>query len=53
LPNSRVQSVRNGNPNVGLSITRTREASTVSVADEVRKLVADINKTLPAGTRWR
>ena len=29
-------SVRNGNPNVGLSITRTREASTVSVADEIR-----------------
>jgi HAE1 family hydrophobic/amphiphilic exporter-1 len=43
-------SVRNGNPNVGLSITRTREASTVSVADEVRKLVDEIGKTLPAGT---
>jgi HAE1 family hydrophobic/amphiphilic exporter-1 len=44
-------SVRNGNPNVGLSITRTREASTVSVADAVRKLTAEINKTLPAGTK--
>ena len=44
-------SVRNGNPNVGLSITRTREASTVSVADEIRKQVAEINKTLPAGTK--
>ena len=44
-------SVRNGNPNVGLSITRTREASTVSVADEVRRLVAEANQTLPAGTR--
>ncbi len=44
-------SVRSGNPNVGLSVTRTREASTVSVADEIRKMVADINKTLPAGTK--
>ena len=44
-------SVRSGNPNVGLSVTRTREASTVSVADAIRKLTADINKTLPEGTR--
>ncbi|HLL10988.1 MAG TPA: efflux RND transporter permease subunit, partial [Rubrivivax sp.] len=44
-------SVRNGNPNVGMSVTRTREASTVSVADDVRKLVGDINKTLPPGTK--
>ena len=44
-------SVRNGNPNVGLSVTRTREASTVKVADEIRTMVADINKTLPAGTK--
>ena len=44
-------SVRNGHPNVGLSVTRSRDASTVSVADEVRTLVADINKTLPEGTR--
>ena len=44
-------SVRSGNPNVGLSITRTREASTVSVADDIRRLVAEINTTLPAGTR--
>ena len=43
-------SVRNGNPNVGISITRTREASTVSVADVVRKLVAEAGSTLPAGT---
>jgi HAE1 family hydrophobic/amphiphilic exporter-1 len=33
-------SLRNGHPNVGLSVTRTREASTVSVADEIRKPVA-------------
>src|SRR5258706_2189288 len=44
-------SVRNGRPNVGLSITRSRDASTVWVADEVRKLVADIDRTLPDGTR--
>ncbi len=44
-------SVRNGHPNVGLSITRTREASTVSVAADIRKLVAEIGPTLPAGTK--
>ena len=44
-------SVRSGNPNVGISIVRTREASTVSVADAVRKLSADIAKTLPAGVK--
>ena len=44
-------SVRNGRPNVGMSITRSRDASTVSVADEIRALVKDINKTLPEGTR--
>ncbi len=44
-------SLRNGNPNVGLSITRTREASTVKVADEIRKRVEEINKTLPEGTK--
>ena len=44
-------SVRNGNPNVGISITRTREASTVSVAAAIRKQVEEITKTLPAGTK--
>ncbi len=44
-------SVRNGNPNVGLSVTRSREASTVKVADEIRRKVAEINKTLPEGTK--
>ncbi|MFL6630011.1 MAG: efflux RND transporter permease subunit, partial [Vitreoscilla sp.] len=37
-------SERNGRPNVGISITRTRDSSTVSVAKEVRKLVETINK---------
>ena len=44
-------SVRSGNPNVGLSVTRTREASTVSVANQIRELSAEISKTLPAGTQ--
>jgi hydrophobic/amphiphilic exporter-1 (mainly G- bacteria), HAE1 family len=43
-------SLRSGNPNVGLSVTRTREASTVSVANAVRDKVAEIGATLPAGT---
>jgi HAE1 family hydrophobic/amphiphilic exporter-1 len=44
-------SLRNGHPNVGIAVTRSRDASTVSVADKVRKLVAEINKTLPPGTK--
>ncbi len=44
-------SVRSGHPNVGISVTRTREASTVSVAKAVRETVADIGKTLPEGTK--
>lgn len=44
-------SVRNARPNVGLSITRSRDASTVAVADEVRKLAGEINKELPEGTK--
>ncbi len=43
-------SVRNGHPNVGLSVTRSRDASTVSVANKVRELMLEINKTLPKGT---
>ena len=43
-------SVRSGKPNVGLAITRSRDASTVGVANEIRKLVADLNKTFPDGT---
>jgi HAE1 family hydrophobic/amphiphilic exporter-1 len=43
-------SMRNGRPNVGISVTRSRDASTVSVAKEVRQLVEEIRKTLPAGT---
>jgi len=43
-------SLRNGHPNVGLSVTRSRDASTVTVANQARKLVGDIRQTLPAGT---
>ncbi len=44
-------SMRSGNPNVGLSITRTREASTVSVADAIRKEAEKINQELSPGTK--
>jgi HAE1 family hydrophobic/amphiphilic exporter-1 len=44
-------SLRNAHPNVGISITRSRDASTVTVANKIRDLVAETNKTLPAGTR--
>ena len=44
-------SLRNGRSNVNLSITRSRDASTVSVADKVRALVGTIDKTLPKGTK--
>jgi HAE1 family hydrophobic/amphiphilic exporter-1 len=44
-------SLRNGRANVGLAVTRARDASTVTVAQEVRTLAQEINKTLPAGTR--
>ena len=44
-------SMHNGHPNVGISITRSRDASTVSVAKRVRDLVDEMNKNLPAGTK--
>jgi HAE1 family hydrophobic/amphiphilic exporter-1 len=37
-------SEHNGQPNVGLSVTRSRDGSTVSIAKEVRDLVETINK---------
>lgn len=45
-------SLRNGRPNVGISITRSRDASTVSVANDARKLLKEIvdKKELPEGT---
>ncbi|MGZ5100851.1 MAG: efflux RND transporter permease subunit [Usitatibacter sp.] len=44
-------SLRNAHPNVGISVTRSRDASTVTVANGIRDMVAEINKTLPAGTK--
>src|SRR5260221_2545563 len=44
-------SLRNAHPNVGLSVTRSRDASTVAVAKKIRDMVGEINKTLPKGTR--
>jgi HAE1 family hydrophobic/amphiphilic exporter-1 len=44
-------SLRSGSPNVGLSVIRQREASTVSVAKRIRDKVEEINKTLPEGTK--
>ncbi|MFC3106769.1 efflux RND transporter permease subunit [Undibacterium arcticum] len=44
-------SLRNGRPNVGISITRGRTASTVTVANKVRDMVAEVNKTMPSGTK--
>jgi hydrophobe/amphiphile efflux-1 (HAE1) family protein len=37
-------SSRSGKPNVGIYVTRSREASTVSVAAKVRDVVAEVNK---------
>ncbi len=44
-------SARSGNPNVSISVTRSRDASTVAVAKKIRDLATEINKTLPAGTK--
>jgi hydrophobic/amphiphilic exporter-1 (mainly G- bacteria), HAE1 family len=43
-------SLRNGNPNVGLSVVRSRDASTMGVADEVRTMIDEIQSSLPEGT---
>lgn len=39
-------SIRSAKPNVGIYVTRSRDASTVSVAAEIRKVVKDINTEL-------
>ena len=44
-------SLRNAHANVGISITRSHDASTVSVANKVREVMAEVNKTLPSGTK--
>jgi hydrophobe/amphiphile efflux-1 (HAE1) family protein len=44
-------SIRSGKPNVGITVTRSRDASTVSVANKVKALITEISKDLPAGTK--
>src|SRR6185369_2261630 len=44
-------SLRSAHPNVGIYVTRARDASTVSVADRIRKMLPEINKSLPEGTK--
>ncbi|HEX7020924.1 MAG TPA: efflux RND transporter permease subunit [Gemmatimonadaceae bacterium] len=41
----------NGVPSIGLDIVKSREYSTTAVSDAVRKRVAELQKTLPPGTR--
>ncbi len=43
-------SVRSGKPNVGISITRSRDASTVTVAKKIRDMATEMRKELPEGT---
>jgi HAE1 family hydrophobic/amphiphilic exporter-1 len=43
-------SLRDGKANVGLALSRTRDASTVSIAEATRRMVAEIQKELPKGT---
>jgi len=43
-------SVRSGRPNVGISVSRSKDASTVTVAEKIRELNKEIQKDLPAGT---
>jgi HAE1 family hydrophobic/amphiphilic exporter-1 len=42
-------SVRSGKPNVGISITRSKDASTVTVARKVKAMVEEMRKELPTG----
>ncbi|ALK96444.1 acriflavin resistance protein [Massilia sp. WF1] len=44
-------SVRSGKPDVGISIVRSREASTVAIAKRVNEMIAEVRKELPAGTK--
>ncbi len=44
-------SMRSGKPNVGIQISRSRDASTVSLAKKVHKVVEETQKELPEGTK--
>jgi hydrophobe/amphiphile efflux-1 (HAE1) family protein len=43
-------SIRSGKPNVGITVTRSRDASTVSVANKVKAVIEEVSKDLPKGT---
>jgi hydrophobe/amphiphile efflux-1 (HAE1) family protein len=44
-------SMRSGKSNVGISIVRSREASTVAIAKKVNAMIAEVRKELPPGTK--
>ncbi|RSZ57274.1 efflux RND transporter permease subunit [Massilia atriviolacea] len=44
-------SIRSAKPNVGITLTRSRDASTVSVAQRAKKLIKELEKELPKGTK--
>ncbi|TXG01564.1 efflux RND transporter permease subunit [Massilia arenae] len=44
-------SMRSGKPNVGLQISRSRDASTVSLAKKVHEVVKEASQHLPEGTK--
>ena len=44
-------SVRSGKPNVGISVTRSRDASTVTVAKKIKTMAEEMQKEMPAGTK--
>jgi len=44
-------SMRSGKPNVGIQISRSRDASTVSLAKKVHEVVKEVGKELPEGTK--
>ena len=44
-------SIRSGKPNVGMSVIRSKNASTVSVANHVKELIKEIEKDLQPGTK--
>ncbi len=41
----------NGTPAIGLDIVKSREYATTAVSDAVKKRIAELEKTLPKGTR--
>ena len=43
-------SIRDGFPNVGISIKRSRDASSVSIANDVKRIMKEIGPTLQEGT---